>query len=355
MKKKFSAFYAVLIVIVILTVIATEVGKVYLKDLLVDYEDSQYKYVAEDFFENNFASGDAKTLAELFGAQIPRFETADRFEKFLSGITEGKELKLQLTTVGLNEDKVYNVICDDVKFATFTLEKTEEKSKYNFDLYRPSEVVFNENLFESYSIEVPLDYTVNVNGFTTDSSYSNGDRIPTSSHEFMPDGVEGITYTTYAFENLCGTPEFTVLSKDGESCNISESEDGVFRADIAYDAKLEAEFADYVIEATKAYACYMQKDANFGKIGKYMDPSSQLYKNIKTSPNWMVITHDSYDFENAVASEFFAYSEDVFSCRVKVVHVLKYRRLEDFRDTIDMTWYLRKVDGKYLIYNSYTN
>lgn len=354
-KKQFPVFYICLIVFVVLTVIATQIGKSYLKDILTEYEDSQYKYVAEDFFESNFNNSNGETLATLFESQIPRFETKENFAKYLSKITDGQPFSLQLTTSGLNEEKLYNVICGDVKFATFTLEKASEKSEHGFDLFRPSTPVFNEKLFNSFSIEIPIGYTLKLNGNIVDDSYCLGDRIPTKSHEFMPEGIEGITYTTYTFDELCIEPSFEVFSKEEKPCVISVKDNGVYFADIVYNEELANEFSEYVIEATKAYACYMQKDAYFGKVSKYLDSSSQLYTNLKTSPNWMVIDHQGYDFEDAVAGEFYEYGEGVFSCRVTLVHVLKYPRLEDFRDTIDMTWYLREVNGKYLIYNSYTN
>ncbi len=353
-RKSFSAFYAILIGIIILTVILTHIGKAYLKDILVEYEDSQYKYVAQDFFDNNFTFGNGETLATLFESQIPKLETKESFARYLSEITDDKSFSLQLTTIGLGEEKVYNVLCDNVKFATFKLEKSSEKSEHGFDLFRPSSPSFNENLFESYSIEIPIGYTLKVNGFDIDNSYCLGDEIITTSHDFMPDGVNGITYTTYVFDKLCSNPVFEVSSAEGVICETTE-ENGIFRADVAYSKELENKFSEYVIEATKAYACYMQKDANFGKVSKYLDTTSQLYTNLRTSPNWMVIDHQSYGFENEKAYEFYDYGNGVFSCRVTLVHVLKYPKLDDFKDTIDITWYLREVNGKYLIYNSYTN
>lgn len=354
-KRTFPIFYIFIIILIVITVIGTQIGKSYLKDILSEYEDSQYKYVAEDFFDSNFANGNGETLAELFESQIPRFETKESFGRYLSEITEGKDFKLQLTTMGLGEEKLYNIICGDVKFATFSLEKTSEKSEHGFDLFRPSNAKFNEKLLNTYSIEIPDNYSLKINGNEVDASYTVGDRIPTASQDFMPEGVVGIMYTTYSFDNLCIEPTFEVVSNNGQICEVAKVANNHYKANIAYNDTLAAEFSDYVIDATKAYACYMQKDANFGKLAKFLDTSSQLYTNLRTSPNWMVIDHQSYDFEDAVASEFVEYDDGVFSCRVTIVHVLKYRGLEDFRDKIDITWYLRNVNGKYLIYNSYTN
>ena len=240
-------------------------------------------------------------------------------------------------------------------FASFALQKSGEITEHGFALYELSDATLNTTMLFSRSIELPLGYSLKVNGIEADIKYCLQDRIETDSKAFMPEGVDGILYTTYSFDLLCAEPNFEVTAPNGSVCEVTRGEDGVYRANIVYDDALKAEFSEHVIAATEAYACYLQKDASFWKVGNYLDPTSKLYENIRTSPNWMVISHNSYAFEDAETSEFFAYSDDVFSCRVTLTHVLKYKGLNDYRDYIDITWYLRKVDGKYLIYNSFNH
>lgn len=352
--KKFPVFYICLLVLVVAVVILTEFGKSVLKDVLKEYEDSQPKYVAEDFLESNFDSVVGETCAKLFASQISAYETEESIARYFSEVTEKKEFALQSVSSGVGGDLQYVVKCDNKKFITFNVVKSGETTEHGFDLYRLSDIVLNEKLLNTYSVEVPVGYSLTVNGISADEKYCLGDRIETESQEFMPEGVDGIIYTTYTFDKMCGVPTFTVTAPNGKTCEVVQKENGVYHSEIVYDDALADAYSEYVIEATKAYACYLQKDATFSKVGKYMDPTSQLYANIKSSPNWMVIDHNSYDFEDVTTSEFYAYSEDIFSCRVTLTHVLKYPRLDDYRDALDITWYLRKVDGQYLIYNSFT-
>ncbi len=352
--KRFPVFYICLLVCIIAVVVLTELGKSQLKDVLQEYEDSQPKYVAENFLESNFNSSVGKACAQLFASQISAYESAESITAYFDDVTEGQQFGLQSVSNGIGDDLQYVIKCDNKKFVTFSVVKSGEKTEHGFDLYRLSDALLNEKLLNTYSIEIPVGYSLTVNGIAAEARDCLSDRIETESQMFMPEGVDGIVYTTYTFTKLCGTPVFTVTAPNGKACEIVQKEDGVYRANIVYDDTLAAEYAEYVIEATKAYACYLQKDAAFSKVGKYMDPTSQLYANIKSSPNWMVIDHTGYAFEDVVASEFYAYSRDVFSCRVTLTHILKYPRLEDYRDALDITWYLRKVDGQYLIYNSFT-
>ena len=353
--KKIPGFYIFLLVLSVIVIILTQVGKSYLKDVLSEYEDAQYKYVAEEFFDNNFAVGNGKTLAALFSAQISEYETEGTVAAYLSTIIDGNSFTLQHSSSGMSDEEKYVVSVDNLRFAEFYISKNGEKTKHGFDIYTVSKVSLNENLLNSYSIEIPVGYTVNINGAVADKKYALGDKLQTESQNFMPDGVEGLVYTTYTFPNMCTAPEFTVLDTTGAETAVSLTDSGVYRASAAYNTELAAEYSDYVIAATKAYACYMQKDASFSKVAGYIDPSSEFYAYVKGTPTWPVISHNSYAFEDAEVTEFYAYSDNVFSCRIKLTHVLKYSGLEDYRDHIDITWYFRNVNGKYLIYDSFTN
>lgn len=352
--KKFPTFYIFLLVLAIIVVVLTQIGKSILKDILTEYEDSQYKYVAEDFFDSNFADGNSETVAKLFASQISEFETEESFAEYISTLTYDRVFSLQHSSAGLSDKEKYVVSIGNLRFAEFFIEKTGVKTEHGFDTYKVTDVLFNDKILKSYSIQIPINYTLTVNGVLAGEEYCQNDRIETESQKFMPEGVDGIIYTTYTFDAMCTEPVFTVANSEGIESNITCKDDGIYVADVIYhNAEFAEKYTDYVIEATKAYACYMQKDANFGKVRGYLDPASDFYKFVKDTPTWPVITHNGYAFENETVTDFYAYSDDVFSCRISFVHVLKYSGLDDYRDNIDITWYLRNVDGKFLIYDSY--
>lgn len=352
--KKIPLFYIFLLVFAIIVVVLTQIGKSILKDVLTEYEDSQYKYVAEDFFNSNFADGDGKTVAKLFSSQISEYETEEAFAEYISTLTFDRAFSLQPSSAGLSDKEKYVISLGNLRFAEFYVEKTGIKTEHGFDTYEVTDVLFNDKILKSYSIQIPSGYSLSVNGFSADEEYWQKDRIETESQAFMPEGVDGIIYTTYTFDKMCIEPEFKATNGEEIEAEINCGEDGVYVADVVYhNAELAEKYTDYVIAATKAYACYMQKDANFGKVKGYLDPASEFYKYVKDTPTWPVIDHKGYAFEDEAVTDFYAYSDDVFSCRISFVHVLKYPGLEDYRDSIDITWYLRNVNGKFLIYDSF--
>lgn len=353
--KKIPVFYIFLLVLVVLTLIFTECGKSYLTDVLEEYEDSQYKYVAEEILESYFNSGDYKTLYQLFDSQISEMETPERIAEYFAQLTGGKDFSLQSTSTGLEEKIEYAVKCDGKRFATLTLDKSGEKTENGFAIYELKEARLNEKLFIDRSIIIPVGYSLKINGIGVSEEYSGGDVITSSMGDSLPGDLLGIRYTTYTFENLLCEPSFEVTSPLGTVSPVTLREGGGYFAGLVFDTPIPDALAEYVIAATEAYACYLQKDAVFGKVAKYLDPASELYNSIRTSPNWMVIDHNSYSFEDAKVSEYYEYNENAFACRVTLTHVLKYRGLADYRDYIDITWYLTKKDGKYLIYDSFNN
>lgn len=357
MKKiKISPFYIVLLVFISLVLIATEFGKGALRDLLSEYENAQYKYVAEELLETKLRSGDGEALADFFADSFSEYESKENKAEYLHSLTDGMPIELQSLSSGLDDAVLYAVKCDKKRIATLELKKSGDTTEHGIELYALNTANLNPKLLGSFSIQIPKGYLLSVNGISADEKYCLGDDVPTASQNFMPEEVNGIIYTTYTFDRMCAAPVFSVQNAVGRDSAVRyDADKGVYTADIIYDDALAEIHTDYAIEAAKAYAAYMQNDAYFGQIKKYFDPSSELYNNLRTSQTMWVIDHNSYEFKDVEASEFYSYSDDVFSCRVKLTHVLKYRGLNDYNDYMDMTFYFRLVGDKYLIYNSFNN
>ncbi|MBQ5649873.1 MAG: hypothetical protein IIV03_07015, partial [Clostridia bacterium] len=151
-----------------------------------------------------------------------------------------------------------------------------------------------------------------------------------------------------------GKPEISVTDKDGKVTECVYIEDGNYwSAGFLYDAALEAQFSDYVINAIEKYAAYMQMDGARADFIDYYDTDSELWQNIITTENYFVWEHEGYTFKDKKASEFYRYDENVFSCRVSMTHLLHRYGWEDYVDYIDMTIFLRNVNGKYVIFDSF--
>ena len=382
--RRFPIFWVLLLGFVIISVIYISgiINKV--EAFLEEYESVQPKYVEAEVFDTYFKKIDYDKLlkaADRGDGEISEFETRDDLITYLKGLYEGKEIscysistgaanaetaELKLTDLAgyfveqfnSKGDIRYIVKAGEDKIAEFTLVHSDselKKSKHGFKMYELADIELFFFPHESVTVKLPQSSTLTVNGVTVTDKYLMPDvREEEEINKFLPDGIEGIVYVAYTIDGLFGKPEISVTDKDGKVTECVYIEDGNYlSAGFLYDAALEAQFSDYVINAIEKYAAYMQMDGARADFIDYYDTDSELWQNIITTENYFVWEHEGYTFKDKKASEFYRYDENVFSCRVSMTHLLHRYGWEDYVDYIDMTIFLRNVNGKYVIFDSF--
>ena len=351
--KKLPLFYKIYFSVIAVVLVATVIGLWWLWGVLKDYEESQPKHVADAIFEKYYTSGDFSALAAKCAEDNP-FESADVISKYLNDNYKGAEMTC---TSGAMKDGLptYIVKVGDYKVSSFTL-KEKEKNSRGWEMYE-------EGTFEVYyttdalTIIVPTGYSVEVEGVALDESFVTEKAIPSAEAEYLPEGVTGITYVKYEIQGLLDDPDIRVTGADGRvaECTYEES-DKAYHTYPLFDETLEKELKDYVIEAISQYTLMMSADGYWGNVKKYFDPDSQIYEDTYESAQytWTVIDHDSAEITDAEASHFLRYSDDIFSCRVKMTNVLT-KGTETFKDPVDWTVIFRNVDGTWLICGMISN
>ena len=330
-----------------------------LRSYLADYESTLPEHVAQDMFEKYFTDFDALKILRDTGTKEPEFNTLEEMAECIEESVKDKELTYSPSSVGLDETKeaYYVKYSDgerDVKVATFTVEKSDKKSKRGFDTWELGEIELYCIPIEDIVIKAPTGYTVTLNGKPLGEQYITGEPIETESCKYMRDGGVGITYTLYTVPGLYKTPEIKVTTAKGEDSAVTLN-DGVHEAAIVYSTALQERFGERMIKAAKAYATFMQNDCTFRAVDPYFLTGTDIYNYIRTSQNMWVIEHDSYYFEDESATEFYEYAEGVYSCRVKLKHVLKRSRMTDHVDYMDVTYYFIIDYGDGVVYASSNN
>ena len=347
-----STFWKVYKISLIAASIIVALLLVYLTMILKDYEEAQPKHVAEQTFADYFENFDADEFARQF-SENGGYEDADEVAKVLRQMTSGKEIKYYRVSTGMDQSYKYIVKAGDEKFASFKLvEDTEAQNR--FKTYKSTDFQLFLNAGESVTVEVPRGYKLFLNGKEIGEDDIVQKDIKTDASVHMPEGVEGILYNKYTVSGLLTEPEIKVTDENGKEANVAEK-NGTYRADVIYTDSLKNEYHEWIMKGMKRYAEYMQHSSNnpvtFGEISVYFDPSSDLYEDIKTEENMFVWDYDSVEYENDDTGEYIKYDDNTFSCRVKFVQVLHKYGEEDYKDHLDLTLYLRKVDGQFLIYD----
>lgn len=349
-KRRFPLFYIIYFSVIAVAVIAIIIGMGWLKGLLAEYENAQPDYVAEDVFNKYYKSGSFDLLAELTYDEAS-FDDVDTVAGFLTEQYGDAELTYNSVSSGEEGVLKYIVKSGDYKISSFTLKKSGEKTKRGFDLYTEDSFEVFYAADKSASVLVPEFSEVYLNGKKLGDEQVRDSGIIRETADSTPEGINPIQYTRYFVDGLINDPEIKVMTGETENALHYNTETKEYEAGLPNDPELEAEHKEFVLAAVKEYAKYMEMDSWWGRVKPYFDPTTDLYVSIYTVEQYFVYPHEGYRFEDEYAGEFYAYDEDTFSCRVSVLQVLENPGMEDFKDKIDMTVYVRRVGGKFLIYD----
>lgn len=357
MAKNKSVFWKIYRIVLIVFALLLVIGVVFVSRWLRQYESAQPKYAAEAVYDKYFKNFNPDTYVDVCNSSSV-FEEKEDLVKYLTDVTSGQEIQYMKVSSSDKNTIKYIVKAGDTKFASFAL-TVDDEADGKFTQYKAG----NFELFTSsktrVTVEAPEKYKVFLNGKEVSDEYIKEKDIKGESCDHMPEGVRGIYYNKYVISGLLAPPEITAKSPDGKSADVKD-ENGTYRVATVNDEELQREYKDWILEACKKYAVYMQYDSTvavmgFGQIKGYFDPNSELYEDIRTVENMFVIEYSSYDFDNEKTSEFIKYDDNTFSCRVSFTHILHRNGAEDYKDYLDLTLYLRNVDGKFLIYDMSQN
>lgn len=354
MKARKSVFWKIYLVIVALFLAILAILVIMGVNWMRGYEAAQPKHLAKETFEKVFSDFDASSYVDMCHSDESEFETKDNIVAYLKNSVEGKELDYMRVSSADKSVFKYIVKAGDEKIASFTLtEKKDGKSK--FKEYEAGGYEVFTGSKTAVTVTAPKGYSVYINGVKAGDSCIIEKDIETDSCKHVPDGVSGIYLEKYKITGLINTPTVTATDAAGNSAEVKSGENGAYTVVLNSNETLKSEYNDHILKAIKKYAVYMQYDSTvavmgFGQIKGYFDPSSELYEDIRTVENNFVIEYSSYEFADEETSEYVRYDDNTFSCRVSFTHILHRTGNPDYKDFLDMTVYLRNVNGKYLIY-----
>lgn len=361
--RSFPYFYAILALLVVIGVCFVAYGLNLLKAWMADYESTQPKHVAQRVFNEIFADPDFDALLEKQGYTVCEAETKQDLINYVKAQVGDGEIVYQQAASGVDGGTLkYVVSAGDNAFAQFTVVKTDAVTEYGNPIYMPGDYeIYYKVQTKSVTVIAPSDATVSINGYVLDGRYII-DTEETESCAHMPgkvlkndDNTQGIRVSTYYFDGLLYEPDnISVTDKHGDPCLITKNEDGTFVAAINYNEEYENTYSEDVLFFVEEYAKYAMRFGSFNKFKHTLDPESDIYEKISTMEYYWVHKPDGYEFTSSETGEFYAYGDGVFSCRV-TVEWHAWRGNKQFNDTIDLTLYLRLVDGEYLIYDMQTH
>ncbi len=320
-----------------------------LKDWLIEYEASQPNHKRDQVYAELFENPDWKEIYTLAGLESNTFENADTFAAYMNAKVGTQELTCLETSAGLSGDKKFIIRLGSEKIASFTLTTSAQIPENEIQSWELGTVEVFYTANKSVTVEKFPGCTVYINGVALDESYTVR-TVATVAEEYLPEGIHGFRLEQQQVTGLLADPTVTVKDAAGTEVPVTRNpETGVYEVTVTADAA-STEEKELALNATKAYAEYMIGKSTLGNVQKHFDKNSQFYKTISRSEVGWVQSGASYAFTEAVYTDYYRYSDTLFSINVDMT--LNQTRFDGSvkQYPLNNTMFFRKdANGKWLV------
>ena len=313
-KKKVPSFYYIYGGCVALFLVIVSLALIPLHIWLVNFESSQPSHKRDEIYAELFADPDWEKIYTLSGTEDNTFENKTTYAAYMEQLVGDRELTCLETSAGLSGDKKFIIKLDDLKIAGFTLTENSGDKKSPWTM-GSLELLTSGN--QSVTVEKHPTQTVYINGIALDNTYTIR-TVSTLAEDYLPEGVHGYQVVQQQVSGLLTEPVVTVKNADGSLATVTKNpETSIYEQGVSQQQPTTEE-KELALKATQAYGKYMIKKTNLADVQKYFQTDSQFYKTLsKSEVNWAQPSK-SYYFTDADYSNYYRYSDDLFSINIDV-------------------------------------
>lgn len=313
-KKKIPSFYYIYSGCVALFLVIVSLALIPLHIWLVNFESSQPSHKRDEIFAELFADPDWEKVYTLSGAEDNAFENKITYAAYMEQLVGDRKLTCLETSAGLSGDKKFIIKLDDQKIAGFTLTENPNNKKSPWEM-TVLELFTSGN--QAVIVEKSPTQTIYINGIALDDSYTVR-TISTPAEDYLPEGIHGYRVVQQQVSGLLTEPVVTVKNADGSLAAVTKNpETGIYEQSVSQQQPTTEE-KELALKATQAYGKYMIKATNLTEIQKYFQTDSQFYATLRKSEvNWAQ-QGASYNFSDAVYSDYYRYNDNLFSINIDV-------------------------------------
>lgn len=353
-KKKSTAgtkiFYGIYFAAIILCFALLAGALSYLDGWLVRYEKSQPKAQSQKVFDTYFADPDWAALYDQAGLEDTAYEGKDAFVSYMQQKVGSGELRYVATASG-DPDKLskYLVKLDDERIASFTLSADSSKKIKQWEL---SEIDIPIKRQQSVSVKVGPGQTAYVNGVALTDAHILRTTV-TLAEEYLPEGVYGYSAAEYYLDGLLVAPQVTVT--DAAGAQVELSYDAAANCYIAPSVKPEFTMTDQqrsaAIAAAKVLSEFRIEVKDRTALARHFDKNSDYYKATVGQDTWMQNNLlKSYTFSDPVVSEYYEYSEDLYSVHVDMTLIVTRTNgtIKEW-DASGTFFFTKRSDGSWIV------
>ena len=342
MKKKKSLldskFYRVYFTCLAVAAVVILVGTVWLMTVLRDVESAQPIYVAREvakLFE-------AKDFSDIYALDKSAYQIArgdkDFYVENLTEIAADKAVDWSESFSTDEDNHRYNVTLDGERFASFNVVPNGKTTSRGSKLWTLGSVTTYVTLDDSAeetpeeyvpaaayacTITAPRGYAVTVDGEAVSSANATLTETPMFEEGFLPPEVETPMLVKYEYNCPSAAPEVIVTDDTGEAMVLEHPSEYVWRCALRENEEYKAQFSSAAYALAQRIARFTSKDGSKDAILKYCAKDSPARKKFNDLSNQYATPHSDIAFQNESVTEFYAMSEDCFTCHVTFDYLMK--------------------------------
>lgn len=347
-------FYLFLAVYIFVFIHAAKYGYGLLMDWLNRLDASQPDVRSQEVFDQLFSDPDWAELYRLAGEEDTVYEGADAYAEYMENLVGDEKLTYVQTSAGLSGNKKYIVKLGSARIAEFTL-ANDAPEDADIPQWRFDEVFLYYTRHESLTIFTVPGHRVFINGVelnVEDHVIRTTERVVEA---YLPEGVHGYRNLTLSFGVLLVQPEVTILDENDMPVEVVyDPQINMYSEVLPEPEEISEEQRTAVVEAGKAYGKYMITALSKNGLKDYFFADGSAFTDI-TSVQRFMQSYKSYEFEAATITEYYRYSDELFSAHMSIVLNVtrKDGSVKDYH--LETTFFLKPdANGKWLV-DSMTN
>lgn len=341
---------------------------IYTGSCVKKYENSQSDKVMDGFLKDFEKMVDDKTLAD--NIELPassEFEGKDTFVNMYMSEFDGVSGYTYKKSEGSynTEEPQYDIYADDKLAARMTLEAKNQHVVLGILTVFDWKIKSIEPAFSAkttdYTVLIPQDYTVTVNGIKVSDNYKTGkmvenpDFVNVSKYVDMPKSVE------YKLTGFVNKPEIKIYSAAGSEVAVNVDSKGNITAGAGGDSSdMPSDRKEEALNMAKIWDNFLTNDLSgsghgLATVQQYLIEDSyywNLAKDYASSADITFISDHTLSgnpYTGVTVDNYIEYNDDCYSCHIAFTKNMTLTSGGARKDVIDSTFYFVKYEGRWAI------
>ncbi|MBQ3080120.1 MAG: hypothetical protein IJC48_09020 [Clostridia bacterium] len=307
-------------------------------------------HLASDVLIQLSADDFSSLIAGANEEDFPR-DSASALENELKAFALKK--RVTLVQLALSEDSslMYQYRADDTPLATVQIAESGKDDGASWEL---TVVSFDCLNAASVTIRVPASAKVTADAETLDSSHIVAAGLSHDYAAYVPeDAVNPVDFSEveYRYTYFYQAPEIKAYAEDGREYTLVETESGKYTYQLISSPELFPDTDERILQATDTIANFLVGLRKLNQVLKYVEKPSAAYDIIDEYDNWRSVQAGSARISDFTINSIVPLGDNCFAADIRANFFVAYSGKNQTEHSIGYTFFFRKVNNQWMIYN----